>query len=73
LQPPPKTPSWKTSIACGWLADDCRATQPKLNASVFVLRILFRSYIDACMLLELFATTTKNTKLEDKHRLRSAC
>jgi hypothetical protein len=72
LQPPPETPSWKTRIACGRLADNRRANRPKFNASVLVLRILFRSYIDACMLLELFATTTRNTELEDAHRLRSA-
>jgi anaerobic C4-dicarboxylate transporter len=31
-------------------------------ASVLVCRILFRSFIVACMLLELFQTTTVNTK-----------
>jgi hypothetical protein len=72
LQPPPETPSWKTRIAYGRLADDRRAIRPKFNASVLVRRILFSSYTDACMLLELFATTTRNTKLEDVHRLRSA-
>jgi hypothetical protein len=42
------------------------------NASVLVWIILFRFVLGAGMLLEIFVSTTMNTKLKDTHRLQPA-
>jgi hypothetical protein len=55
------------------LADDCCYYRTWCNASVLVLRILFRLIIVVCMLLELFQTTTVDTEPnQDIHGWRFA-
>jgi hypothetical protein len=48
------------------LVNDRCDNRTRSNASVLVCRILFRSFIVACMLLELFQTTTVNFFFEVK-------
>jgi hypothetical protein len=44
------------------LVNDRCDNRTRSDASVLIWRILFRSFLVACMLLEFFQTTTVNTK-----------
>jgi hypothetical protein len=55
----------KEHLACGRLADDGSDNQPRFNALGLVRRILFWSHMGACMLLEIYTSTTSNTKLKE--------
>jgi hypothetical protein len=55
------------------LADDRGDNRTRSDASVLIRRILFRSFIFAGLLLEIFHTTTVNTKgKQDTHGMRLA-